>query len=147
MQPNETQEVSPQQRYLTLLILWGTFVVNIPLFLLLSFVAAPDPAKLSDNRILVVALTAFGTFAALASVFFRKKMVARAIEQQRPPSVTSACIIAFALCELAALCGMLLRFTTNDPYYYFLFIIAVVGFLLNMPRRDDVTNASAGKRI
>ncbi|HYO92396.1 MAG TPA: hypothetical protein VEQ40_12200, partial [Pyrinomonadaceae bacterium] len=90
MQPNEEQSVSPQQRQLTLLILWGVFFFNIILFLLLSFLAAPDPARLTYNRPLVIALTALGTFTALVSIFVRQKMVARAVEQQRPQGVSSA---------------------------------------------------------
>jgi archaellum biogenesis protein FlaJ (TadC family) len=147
MQPNNAREVSPQQRYTTLLILWGAFFFNIILFLVLAFAIAPDSSRLTYNRALVIALTALGTCTALVSVFFRKKMTARAVEEQRPQSVSSAYIVAFALCELAALCGLLLRFTTNDPYFYFLFIVSLVGLLLNMPRRGDVDNASSGKRL
>jgi hypothetical protein len=147
MQPNNAREVSPQQRYTTLLILWGVFLFNIILFLVLAIIVAPDSSKLAYNRVLVIALTALGTFAALVSIFFRQKMTKQAVEGQRPQSVSSAYIVAFALCEVAALCGVMLRFTTNDPYYYLLFIVSVVGFLLNMPRRDDVFNAIAVKRI
>lgn len=147
MQSNDEREVSPQQRYLTLWILWGVFLFNIAGFAILSVIAAPDPLTLANNRMLVIALTALGTFTALVSVFVRQKMLARAALQQRPHSVSSAYIVAFALCEAAALCGMVLRFATNDAYYYLLFVIALVGFPLNMPRRDDIINASSGKRL
>ncbi len=147
MQPQNAREVSPQQRYLTLWILWGVFLINIALFAVLAALAGPPLATLPYNRLLVIALTAFGTFTALVSIFVRQKMLARGLEQQRPQSVSNAYIVAFALCEVAALCGILLRFTTSDPYYYFLFLIALVGFLFNMPRRNDVINASAGKGI
>jgi hypothetical protein len=147
MQPQNAREVSPEQRYLTLWILWGVFLSNIAIFAVLSALAAPALSSLPYNRVLVIALTALGTFTAFVSPVFRKKMLARALEQQRPESVSSAYIVAFALCEVAALCGLLLRFTTSDPYYYFLFLIALVGFLLNMPRRNDILNASAGKQI
>ncbi|HEX7997725.1 MAG TPA: hypothetical protein VF528_04995 [Pyrinomonadaceae bacterium] len=147
MQPDNAREGNSQQRHLTLWILWGAFLVNIALFAVLAALVGPSPASLPYNRVLVIALTALGTFTALVSIFLRQKMVARAIEQQRPQAISSAYILAFALCEAAALCGLLLRFTTSDPYYYFLFLIALVGFMLNMPRRGDLLNAANGKRI
>jgi F0F1-type ATP synthase membrane subunit c/vacuolar-type H+-ATPase subunit K len=147
MQPNEMQQADPQKRYATLMILWGAMFFNIGIFFLLSRLAVADPSALPENRTLAVALMAGGTLLALLSIIFRGKMVARAVEQQRPQSVHTAYIVAFAICESAALFGLLLRFATNERYYYLLFAIAAVGFLANMPRRNDVINASAGKGI
>lgn len=147
MQPNEVREVSPEKRHLTLMIIWGSFFFNVLLFLLLASFVGPNRESLSYNRFLTIGLSALGTFTAFVSVFFRQKMIARANAQQRPQSVSGAYIVAFALCEVAALCGLLLRMMTSDPYYYLLFIVSVVGLLLNMPRRSDVINASSGKRI
>lgn len=147
MQPTEAREVSPEKRHLTLMIIWGSFFFNVLLFFLLASFVGPDRESLSYNRLLTVGLTALGTFTAFVSIFFRRKMLDRATAQGRPQSVSGAYIVAFALCEVAALCGLLLRMMTNDPYYSFLFIISVVGLLLNMPRRSDVIDASSGKRI
>jgi hypothetical protein len=147
MQPNEARIVSPEKRHLTLMIIWGSIFFNVLLFFLLAGFVGTDPAALSYNKSLTVGLTALGTFTTIVSIFFRQKMLARATEQQRPQSVSGAYIVAFALCEVAALCGLMLRLMTSDPYYYVLFIISVVGLLLNMPRRSDVVNASAEKLI
>lgn len=141
MQP-ETREVSPEKRHLTLLIIWGSFLFNNVLLFLLAFFVGPEPSTQTDNRFLTFVLAAIGTFTALVSIFFRQKMVAKAMENQRPQSVSGAYIAAFALCEVAALCGFLLRFATNELYsFYLLFIISVVGLVLNLPRRADVINA------
>ncbi len=147
MQPNEAREVSPEKRHLTLMIIWASFFFNVLLFFLLATFVGSDPATLSYNRMLTVGLVALGTFTAFVSIFFKQKMLARAFSEQRPQSVSGAYIVAFALCEVAALCGLMLRLMTSDPYYYILFIVAVVGLALNMPRRDDVVNASSGKRL
>ncbi|HEX8495104.1 MAG TPA: hypothetical protein VF658_19850 [Pyrinomonadaceae bacterium] len=146
MQPNETQ-ADPQKRYATLMILWGAMFFNIGIFFLLAQVAVADPSALPENSTLAAALMGGGAVLALLSSIFRQKLVTRAIEQQRPESVHSAYIVAFAICEVAALFGLLLRFTTNERYYYLLFVIAAIGFLINVPRRNDVINASSGKRI
>jgi hypothetical protein len=147
MQPDEARIVSPEKRHLTLMVIWASFFFNVLLFFLLASFVGPDRSTLSYNKLLTVGLSALGTFTAFVSIFFRQKMLARATGQQRPQSVSGAYIVAFALCEVAALCGLMLRLMTSDPYYYFLFIVSVVGLLLNMPRQNDVINASAEKRI
>ena len=147
MNPNETRAVAPEKRHLTLLIIWGAILMNVVIFFVMANFIGPDPATLSDNRLLTVGLSGLGTFTALVSVFFRQKMLARAIEQRRPETVSSAYIVAFAMCEVAALCGLLLRLVTNDPYYYLLFIVAVIGLLLNFPRRIDSASAASGDKI
>lgn len=138
MQPNQTPPVSPEKRYATMMILWGAMFFNIALFFLVAKLAAADPAKLTGNPTLALALTTIGALAVLFSIVLRPKLVARAIEQRSAAAVQSAYIVSFAICEVAAICGMLLRFMTNEHNYYLLFIIAAGGFLFNKPRRDDV---------
>ena len=149
MQPNETGQPDAAKLYRTLMIIWGVMFINIPMFFLLVIFAAPELPQIPgySNSPLTIVFTVLGTLAVIASIFLRQKLMARAVERQQPESVTSAYVVAFALCETAALFGMLIRFTTNDSFYYLLFIIAVVGLLLNLPRQSDVFNALSGKRI
>ncbi|HEY0384468.1 MAG TPA: hypothetical protein VGC64_00585 [Pyrinomonadaceae bacterium] len=151
MQPNDTLKVGPvdpAKLYQILLILWGAIFMSVVLMFLLAFFLVPEKPKAeTDNHVLTIVLTAIGTLAAIASIFIRQKLMATAIEQQQAEVVTRAYIIAFALCESAALFGLLIRFSTNDRYYYLLFIVAVIFLVLNMPRRSDAFNALSGKRI
>jgi hypothetical protein len=143
----ETREVGPEKRHLTLLIIWGSFVFNIILFFLLANFVGAEQSRLAPNNVMTFALMAGGTFMVFASLAFKRKMLRLASERGRPQSVSSAYIVAFAMCEVAALCGLVLRLTTSERLYYLLFIIAIAGLVFNLPRRDDVLNASPVKRI
>jgi cation transport ATPase len=147
MPSNEARRVDPQTRHRTLMIIWGAILTNVIVFFVLANVIAPDTSRLSESNTLSFVLAAVATFVTIGSYFFRQKMLARAAEQQRPESVSSAYIVAFAMCELAALCGFMLRYLTSERSYYFLFIIAVFGLVLNLPKRDDIINASTARRI
>jgi F0F1-type ATP synthase membrane subunit c/vacuolar-type H+-ATPase subunit K len=147
MQPNAARPIDPQGRHRTLMIIWYAILANVFILYTLAISIGPDPSLLKTNHLLTIVLTAIGTLLMIASYFFRQKMLARAAEQQRAESVSSAYIVAFAMCEVSALCGLLLRFTTNERAYYFLFLMAICGLVLNMPRRDDVVNAVPGKQI
>ena len=78
----------------------------------------------------------------LISVFIKKTLVARAIEQQQVGLVQQAYIVAWAMCEVGALLGMLDFFVSGHRHFYILFIIAAFGLLLQYPRREHVINAS-----
>jgi hypothetical protein len=144
---SQTPEPGPEKRHLTLIIIWGVILTNVFVLFALANLIGPDLSRLSESNTLSFVLAAIGTFVSIASYFFRKKMLARAAEQQRPESVSSAYIVAFAMCEVAALCGFILRYLTSERSYYLLFIIAVFGLVLNLPKRDDIVNALSTKRI
>jgi F0F1-type ATP synthase membrane subunit c/vacuolar-type H+-ATPase subunit K len=149
MQSNETQASTPQARHRTLTIIWGAIFMSITLlFLLATFVAPDSPqAQAEGNRTMTIVFAALGASTAMASILLRQRLTTQAIERQQPQQLSSAYIISFALCESAALFGLLIRFTTGDRYYYLLFIIAVAGLLLNLPRQSDIVNASSGRRM
>lgn len=147
MQPDETRQVNSDQRYRTLMIIWGAIFMNVVLFFVVGNVVGPEQAKLPEAHSLDFSLGFSGTLITALSVFLRYKMIERAIERQRPQSVFGAYIISFAMCEAGALCGLMIRLTTNETRYYLLLIIAVAGLLLNMPRRDKILNASSEKQI
>jgi F0F1-type ATP synthase membrane subunit c/vacuolar-type H+-ATPase subunit K len=129
------------------MIIWGAILMNVLIIFVLADFIGPERSRLPKNPQLLIALTAIGTSLMAASYFFQQKMMARAVQQQRAESMSSAYIVAFAMCEVAALCGMLVRLLTNERSYYFLFVIAVIGLIVNAPRRADITNAVSAKQI
>ena len=104
---------------------------------------AGRPENVEPNDTLFLALVAFALSTTLISVPIKNKLLRRAVEQQQVQLVQQGHIVAWALCEVAALLGVLDFFMTGDRYYYILFIIAACGQLLHFPRRDDVANAWA----
>ena len=55
-------------------------------------------------------------------------------------------ILALALCEVAALMGMVALFVTLSKYAYLLFALGALGMLLHFPRREQV-EAAFGKTL
>jgi cation transport ATPase len=138
MQPNATQRLDPQARHRTLMVIWGVILMSVVMLFVVGNVAGPEQSGLARNNVLTIVLTAVGTLLMAASYFLRQKMLTRAFGQRRAETVSSAYIVAFAMCEAAAICGLLLRFMTNERSYYFLFVIAIVGLIVNLPRQDDI---------
>jgi F0F1-type ATP synthase membrane subunit c/vacuolar-type H+-ATPase subunit K len=149
MQPDETRQPDPAKLYRILIIIWAAMFTSITLFLLLAAFIAPEQpqAQADGNRTMTIIFATVGILVAIASVIFRHRLVAQAVERQQPQQLFPAYIVAFALSEAAAIFGLLNRFTTSDRYYYLLFIVAFIALLLNLPRQSDVVNASSGRRI
>ena len=78
----------------------------------------------------------------LGSFLVKSKLLARAINEQQLQLVQPAYVLALAMCEVPALLGMLVFFTTANRNYYVLMIIAAIGQLLHFPRREHLENAA-----
>ena len=122
--------------------LWAVFLVNIGLFVLLCQVAAPDrdePAAGVPTLLLVLLALGFSTVAAsflLKPVFYR-----RAAERQEPSHLQTGFVLALALCETAALPGVVGVFVTQSDYAYALFALGALGQALHFPTREQVLSA------
>lgn len=133
-----------EKRYRVLLIIWAAMLMNIGLFALVSYFA--QPGALADdggnNFTLLLVLTLMGLTTVALSFILKKALLARAESGQKLDSVQVAYVVAFALCESAAIFGMVALFATGEFSSYIMFIIAAVGILLHMPRRDHLLAAS-----
>ena len=132
----------------TMRILWGAQLMTVGLFVLITRVTRPDPGRLDavlpDNPTLLYGLAAAGLTAvassfALKSIFFR-----RAAEQQQPGQAQTGLVLALALCETAALLGLVAMFVTWDDRAYLLFALGALGMLLHFPRREQLLVAFYG---
>jgi hypothetical protein len=56
--------------------------------------------------------------------------------------VQKGLVIACAMCEVAAVLGLLQRFITGGNGFYLLFFVAVIGIALHFPRREQLEAAS-----
>lgn len=130
-----------EQRMRTVRILWLVLLVNVGLFYLLTNFA-DRPENLQPNSTLSLALLAAGVSTTLVSFLIKNRLINQAIEQRQLERVQQGYIVAWAMCEVAALLGLLDFFLTNDSYFYVLFIIGALGELLQFPRREHFENAS-----
>jgi hypothetical protein len=140
------QTISPQElearvdaRYRVFLILWVALFISVTLFLALALAAGiqgtPNPA-------LSYGLLAIGLITVLVSFLLKQQLVRKAIEKTDVASLQSAYITSFALCESAALFGLLDRFATASNTSWFLFAIAAGGMLLHVPKKDHLRAVS-----
>lgn len=145
MKPEST-DPNIEQRMRTVRILWLVLLTNVGLlYLLTNF--ADRPENLEPNSTLSLALLAAGVSTTLVSFLIKNKLINRAIEQRQVQQVQQGYIVAWAMCEVSALLGLMDFFLTNDAYFYVFFIIAALGELLHYPRREHFENASLSPSI
>lgn len=132
------------QRYQTMVILWAALVMSVVMFFVMALIAGADSAEpnVSDTSIVSIALTGVGAFVVVLSFVVKHKLLERSVEQQNTGLVQQALVVACAMCEVAALLGVVLRFAMRDAYYYVPFIIAAVGELFHFPRKSQLLAAS-----
>ena len=141
MNSTRNDAISIEQRVRTVRIVWMALLINIGLFYFLTRVAE-RPANLEPNDTLSLALIAVGVSAALISFLVKSKLISRAIEQRQVQQVQQAYVVGLAMCEVAALLGLLDFFVTIHPHFYLLFLIGAGAELLHFPRRGHFENAS-----
>ena len=137
-------EVDLNKRYQTLLILWFALLMSVVMYFVFVQIAAPPiaNAETPSNSPLIIGVTALGAVFVLVSFVVKRKLLEQSVEKQDPGLVQKAMIVALALCEVAALLGLLERFVFGNREYYLLFIVAALGDLFHFPRRSQLEAAS-----
>ena len=132
-------------RYRTMLILWFAFLMSVAMLLGMTIAAAPAALVLdreAPTSIVLFALAGVGTFLVVLSFAVRRKMLQRSVEKQEPMLVQQALVVAFAMCEVSAVFGVLERFAIGSGDHYVLFLVSAIGIALHFPRRDHLLAAS-----
>jgi hypothetical protein len=141
---DERPERAPAEARLRgLRLIWGAQLFTlVPLFFIAYFVQTERVAF--ANHTLAWTLGAVGFITFLVSFLLKRKLLAQAVEKRRADLVTTAYIVAFALCEMTALLGFVAYFITGLSYALHSFIIAAGGMLLHFPARDALEEIEAG---
>src|SRR6266850_2155723 len=106
---------------------------------------SPAVSNETDNpsrSILIVGLTALGTFLVIVSFAVKGKLFERSVERQDVGLVQKGLVIACAMCEVSALLGLLEHFIIGNREYYLLFLLAAAGTAFHFPRRSQLEAAS-----
>ncbi len=138
MNPQEL-EAKVDARYQVFLILWFALLVSVVLFFVLALLAA---GKGVPNPVMSYALLAVGFSIVITSFGLKQQLVRKAIDKRDVAALQSAHIIALALCESAALFGVLDRFLIASQTSWFLFAIAALAILLHFPKKDNIRAVS-----
>jgi F0F1-type ATP synthase membrane subunit c/vacuolar-type H+-ATPase subunit K len=138
----QVQLISPQEaeakvaaRYRVFLVLWMAILTSVVLFLALALAVAGTGVA---NPMLSYSLLGIGLIVVIVSVLLKQRLVKQAIEKREIQSLQSAYIIGMALCESAALFGLLDHFVTGSNICWFTFLFAATGMLLHFPKKDHL---------
>jgi hypothetical protein len=69
-------------------------------------------------------------------------LLKRSIEKQDPGLVQPAFVVAWAMCEVSAILGIVEYFLLGTRDYLVLFLLAAAGMILHFPTRQHLLNAS-----
>ena len=133
-------QMTIEARMRTVRILWLALFLSIGMYYLFTLFRG-RPENLPTNDMLSLALLIGGVAAVLVSFLIKKKLVSQAIEQRQAQNVQQAYLVAWVICEMTALLGLIDFFVTSHPHYYLLFILAALGDLLHFPRREHFEHA------
>ena len=133
------------KRYQTLVVLWFALLMSIGMYFLFSVFVSPavsnEPRNL-PRSLLIVVLTALGTFLVIVSFAVKRKLFERSVERQDVSLVQKGLVIACAMCEVSALLGLLEHFVIGNREYYLLFLLAAAGTAFHFPLRSQLEAAS-----
>jgi hypothetical protein len=140
-------DVDLNNRYQTLLVLWFALLMSIVLYFIVALLAVPEtePGSASATRsssLLTFGLAALGTLLIVLSFAVKRKLLERSVENQDVTLVQKALVLACAMCEVAALIGLLERFIIRNSDYYLLFVVAAIGTAMHFPRREQLQAAT-----
>ena len=132
-----------------MVIVWAALFMSQLLFLMLIFVVKPEVFRfdfskpiLGENSIMVAALAFVSLSSFGISFILKQKFLNQAVTEQNPAHVQTAMIIACALCESISLFGLILVFIEGYQYFFLWFALALLGFILHFPRRENLIAAS-----
>ena len=139
----QIQSSNSAARHRTLMIIWGALFGSLFIY---GFVAWMAVVNLG-NQGLTPLLPAFGLLGLsvfAVSFFLKNKLIGGAIAARNPNGVQSGYIVAWAMADAIALFGLVGCFVEFNLAYLALFALAVVAFVLHLPRRADIEAATAG---
>ena len=139
MQPIDQSQPNIDERYRTLLILWAAMFISVLSFLLFINLSGVEP---TPNPRLSLALNTFGLVTVVLSFLVKIKILQKSAEVQRLDLVQVAHVVAFALCEMSAIAGLVDHYLTGSLYYIMGFAWALMGILLHFPQKRHLLNAS-----
>lgn len=139
MNGNNPGTVTIEQRHRTLLIVWFALCMSFVMYLVMIRIA---PARLAENAKLTLVLNTIGLIPVATSFLVKQILLGKAVAAQKVEQVHTAYIVAWALCEVAALLAFVENRITGSGYYYVGFAVGGLGLLLHFPRKQHLLDAA-----
>jgi drug/metabolite transporter (DMT)-like permease len=136
MQNPQQIEGRVEARHRTILVVWFALLMSMIIFVVLPVFIPSNTSE--STATLGYALLALACSVVFASVFIKQRLVQRAIEKRDEAMLQTAYILSFALCESAAILGLVDHIATGSKYYFLAFLIGLLGMVLHFPKKDHV---------
>lgn len=133
------------KRYQTLMVMWIAMLMNVALFFVVISLAMPetgDRPATEPFSLMTLVLAAVGAFLVVISFTVKNKLLERSVVRQDSDLVQKAFVVAWAICEISAIIGLVERFVLGNSDYYLMLIIAFFGIALHFPKHDHLKSAS-----
>jgi archaellum biogenesis protein FlaJ (TadC family) len=139
MQNPEHIQARVETRYRLLLIIWFALLTSMTVFAVLPVVITSQSTE--PNTTLSFAFMGAAFVLVLGSVLIKQRGVQRAIEKRDAAMVQTGYILCFALCESAAIWGLVDHIVTGSKYYFLSSLLGLLGMLLHFPKKEHVRAA------
>jgi F0F1-type ATP synthase membrane subunit c/vacuolar-type H+-ATPase subunit K len=141
MQNPQQIEAKVEVRHRIILIIWFALLTSMTIFAVLPVMI---PSKSTEpNPTLSFALIGAALMMVIGSVVIKQRVVQRAIEKRDAAMLQTGYIVSFALCESAAIWGLIDHIVTGSKYYFLSFLLGLLGMLFHFPKKDHVRAATA----
>jgi hypothetical protein len=137
--PQKIPTIEARQR--TLLTLWFALFFSLGLYLMFTQFGMA-PSEKPGNTVLSFVFAAVATLTVILSFVIKQQLLKRSIEKQDPRLVQPAFVVAWAMCEVSAILGVVEYFLIGTRDYLVLFLLAAAGMILHFPTRQHFLNAS-----
>lgn len=127
-------------RIRTMRTLWSALVMSVVIYFVFTVFNGKSASTTPNNKLSLIFL-GVGMFTTLASVLVKQKVLSRSVSEQNDLLVQQAYVVAWAFCEVSAIMGLVDFFVTGNRFYYVPFVVALIGDLVNFPKRQDVEAA------
>jgi hypothetical protein len=138
---NQNTQSNVDARYRIMLIIWFALLSSVGIYFVVAQLVQPPQTDSTQNTMLTLILFGMGTLMVLASFALKHRFLRQSVERQEIALVQTGFIVAIALCEAAALFGLVDLMVTGNRYYFVLMIIGALGILFHFPRRDQLLAA------
>ena len=139
MKPIDPNQPTIEMRYRNLLVLW--FGISMSVMSFLAFVQFIRVSVESNVKLSLI-LNSVGILPVGLSFLLKQRILEQAISGQNIERVQIAYVLAWALCEMSALLGLVDHFVNGSPYYFIGFVFAILGMLGHFPRKQHLLDAS-----
>jgi F0F1-type ATP synthase membrane subunit c/vacuolar-type H+-ATPase subunit K len=141
MQRPEQIEARVEARHRLLLMMWFALLTSMTIFAVLPVVITSQSTE--PNTTLSFAFMGAAFMLVVSSVLSKQQVVHRAVEKRDAAMLQTGYIISFALCESAAILGLVDHVVTGSKYYFLSFLLGLLGMLVHFPKKDHVRAAIA----